>query len=195
MEIIISDKMITDDEFIKNNSVPGPTKEEIRCIVLCKTNISKEDKVLEIGCGTGGLTCEIAKKTKNLISIDKNPKAIETTKMNLKKFNLYNNVKLIKNDGLSIISNINSLNKAIIGGSGNDLEEIIAQIDKKIVKNGKIIVTAILIDTKVQSINQLKKLAYETEIIEVNISKGKILDRGIMMISQNPIAIITGTKK
>ncbi|WP_067090829.1 precorrin-6Y C5,15-methyltransferase (decarboxylating) subunit CbiT [Methanobrevibacter curvatus] len=187
--------MITDDEFIKNNSVPGPTKEEIRCIVLCKTNISKEDKVLEIGCGTGGLTCEIAKKTKNLISIDKNPKAIETTKMNLKKFNLYNNVKLIKNDGLSIISNINSLNKAIIGGSGNDLEEIIAQIDKKIVKNGKIIVTAILIDTKVQSINQLKKLAYETEIIEVNISKGKILDRGIMMISQNPIAIITGTKK
>ncbi|MDR3063004.1 MAG: precorrin-6Y C5,15-methyltransferase (decarboxylating) subunit CbiT [Methanobrevibacter sp.] len=187
--------MIRDDEFIKNDSVPGPTKEEIRCIVLCKANISKKDRVLEIGCGTGGLTCEISKKTENLISIDKNPKAIETTKRNLKKFKLNNNVELIENDGLSIIAKIKSVDKAIIGGSGNDLEEIIVKIDEKIAKTGKIIVTAILIDTKLQSIKQLKKLGYETEIIEVNISKGKILDRGIMMISQNPIAIITGTKK
>ena len=28
--------MIPDDEFIQSKKVPGPTKEEIRCLVMCK---------------------------------------------------------------------------------------------------------------------------------------------------------------
>ena len=31
--------------------------------------------------------------------------------------------------------------------------------------------------------------------MEVNISNGRVLDRGVMMISENPIAIITAKKR
>ena len=54
--------MIKDQDFIKNPKVPGPTKEEVRCIVICKSGVKPEDVVVDIGCGTGGLTLEFAKK-------------------------------------------------------------------------------------------------------------------------------------
>ena len=50
--------MIKDQDFIKNPEVPGPTKEEVRCIIMCKSEISNEDVVVDIACGTGGLSDE-----------------------------------------------------------------------------------------------------------------------------------------
>ena len=35
--------MLNDDEFIKTCDVPGPTKEEIRAILLYKSNVCHED--------------------------------------------------------------------------------------------------------------------------------------------------------
>ena len=43
--------------------------------------------------------------------------------------------------------------------------------------------------------NKLKKLNYNPKIMEVNISNGRVLDRGVMMISENPIAIISANKR
>jgi cobalt-precorrin-6B (C15)-methyltransferase len=186
--------MIKDDEFIKSNKVPGPTKEEIRCLILCKSKVSKEDIVVEIGSGTGGITSEIAKRAKKVIAIDKNPKAIEITRQNLQKFQLFEKVNLIEEDGLTILKSIENIDIAIIGGSNNELEDLIQVISTKLNKNGRIIITAILIDTKIQAVNKLKSLGFNVEIIEVNIAKGKILNRGIMMMAQNPIAIITASK-
>ncbi len=94
--------MIRDEDFIKNPDVPGPTKEEIRCIVICKSNVSNKDIVVDIGCGTGGLTVEFAKRAKNVYAIDINNKAIETTIQNIKKHGVNENVEVIEGDGLDI---------------------------------------------------------------------------------------------
>ena len=64
--------MINDQNFIKIPDVPGPTKEEIRCLVICKSSVKSEDVVVDIGCGTGGLTVEFAKRAKTVYSIDLN---------------------------------------------------------------------------------------------------------------------------
>ena len=182
--------MISDSEFISSNEVPGPTKEEIRCLLLCKSEVSSNDIVVDIGCGTGGITTEFAKIAKKVIAIDKNPKAIELTSKNLQKHNVDKKVDLIESDGISALKSIKNIDIAIIGGSGGELEDILQIISSKLNPNGRIIITAILVDTKVQAINKLKELGFKPKIIEVNISKGKILKRGVMMESLNPIAII-----
>lgn len=187
--------MIEDSDFITSNEVPGPTKEEIRCLLLCKSEVSSDDIVVDIGCGTGGITTEFAKRAKKVISIDKNPKAIELTSKNLTKHNLDEKVDLIENDGISALKSIENIDIAIIGGTGGELDEILELSASKLNPNGRIIVTAILIDTKVQAINQLKKLGYKPNIIEVNISRGKVLERGIMMIAENPISLIYAKSK
>ena len=71
--------MIRDEDFIQSKEVPGPTKEEVRCLVMCKAQISSRDVVLDVGCGTGGLTVESAQRAHKVIAIDKNPEAIAIT--------------------------------------------------------------------------------------------------------------------
>ncbi|MDR0900581.1 MAG: precorrin-6Y C5,15-methyltransferase (decarboxylating) subunit CbiT [Methanobrevibacter sp.] len=191
--------MIKDSEFIKSNDVPGPTKEEIRCLIRCKSEVSHDSFVVDIGCGTGGITTEMAKIAKKVIAIDKNSKAIEITSQNINKFNLSEKVELIKDDALSALNSNQEIKDkridiAIIGGSNNDLDILIETIISLLKSNGKIVVTAILNETKVEAIKKFKELGFDVEIVEVNVSKGKIIDRGTMMMAQNPIAIITATK-
>ena len=45
---------------------------------------------------------------------------------------------------------------AVVGGSGRELEDILEIIDSKLNPKGRIIVTAILVDTKIEAINKLK---------------------------------------
>ena len=187
--------MLEDMDFIKSCDVPGPTKEAIRAIILYKSDVKESDKVVDVGCGTGGITCEFAQRANEVISIDINPEAIEMTQKNLEKFGLGDNVTLINGDGSEALKNVDEIDIAIVGGSGKKLEDILELIDSKLNSKGRIIITAILVDTKVEAVNKLKELNYNPSIMEVNISKGRVLDRGIMMMSENPIAIISAKKR
>ena len=187
--------MLEDNDFIKSCDVPGPTKEAIRAILLYKSEVKTTDKVIDCGCGTGGITCEFSKRASEVIAIDTNPEAIEITSKNLKKFGLGDNVTLINDNGSNALKDIDNIDIAIVGGSGRELKNILSIIDEKLNSKGRIIITAILIDTKVESINLLKDLGYNPKIMEVNVSNGRVLDRGILMISENPIAIITAKKR
>lgn len=113
---------------------------------------------------------------------------------NLNKFGLGNNVTLINDNGANALKDIDNIDIAIVGGSGRELENILDIINTKLNSNGRIIITAILIDTKIEAVNKLKELNYNPKIMEVNISNGRVLDRGVMMLSENPIAIITAKK-
>ena len=187
--------MLQDNDFIKSCDVPGPTKEAIRAIILYKSDVKPTDKVVDCGCGTGGITCEFSQRAGEVISIDTNPEAIEITSRNLKKFGLGENVTLINDDGANALNDIDNIDIAVVGGSGRQLENILDVVDEKLNSKGRIIITAILVDTKVEAIDKLKSLGYNPKIMEVNVSNGRVLDRGVLMISENPIAIITAKKR
>ena len=187
--------MLKDSDFIKSCDVPGPTKEAIRAIIIYKSGVTSNDRVVDCGCGTGGITCEFSQRAGEVISIDTNPEAIEITSRNLEKFGLGDNVTLINDDGANALKNIDGIDIAVVGGSGRQLENILDIIDEKLNPKGRIIITAILVDTKVEAINKLKDLGYNPQIMEVNVSNGRVLDRGVLMISENPIAIITAKKR
>ncbi len=187
--------MLEDKDFIKSCDVPGPTKEAIRAIIVYKSGVTSDDKVVDCGCGTGGITCEFSQRAREVISIDTNPEAIEMTSRNLEKFGLGDNVTLINDNGSNALNDIEDIDIAIVGGSGRELENILDIVHEKLNSKGRIIITAILVDTKVEAINKLKDLGYNPQIMEVNVSNGRVLDRGIMMISENPIAIITAKKR
>jgi cobalt-precorrin-6B (C15)-methyltransferase len=186
--------MIKDQEFIKNPNVPGPTKEEVRCIVICKSDVKPEEVIVDIGCGTGGLTLEFAKRAKTVYSIDINHDAIVTTQKNLEKHGLTGNVELIEGDGFEVLDKIEKFDLLVIGGSGSKLPILIEKGYNKLNNNGRIIIMAILLETCAEAISSLKKLSIKLDVVNVSISKGEITNRGTMMLARNPITIITAHK-
>jgi len=186
--------MIKDSEFIKDPDVPGPTKEEIRCILLCKSEVSKDDVVVDIGCGTGGLTVEFAKKAKKVYAIDLNPLATQTTQKNALKHGINSKVEVVEGDGLDVLDDLEDFDLLLIGGSSGKLPQLIKKGHKKLKSNGRILVTSILLETATEAILTFKELSLKPEVVNIMISRGNSGDRGTMMLSNNPITVIS-TKK
>lgn len=186
--------MIPDEDFIIKKDVPGPTKEEIRCLVMCKSKVSEDDIVVDVGCGTGGLTVEFAKKAKMVYAVDKNSDALELTEKNLKKHELRKKVELIEGEALAVLDRIPNFDVLMVGGSSGNLPSIIKKGYEKLKDNGRIVITAILLETRFEAIKNMQDLGMVPDVAEVSISKGKFIDRGTMMLSRNPVAIISARK-
>ncbi len=186
--------MISDEKFIKNPNIPGPTKEEIRCLVMCKSQVRPDDIVVDIGSGTGGLTVEFAKRAKIVYAVDKNPEAIEITKSNLEIHEVKNKVLIIQDTAPKALLDIPNFDILMIGGSSGELPSIIKEGYKKLKNGGRIIITSILIETRVEAVRTLLSLGLTPDVVDVSISKGRIMERGTLMIANNPITIISAFK-
>jgi cobalt-precorrin-6B (C15)-methyltransferase len=80
---------IPDDSFLQSDKVPGPTKEEIRVLTMSKARLREGAIVIDVGCGTGGLTVEAALQVGmkgKIFAVDEDEEAVKLTTSNVKKF-------------------------------------------------------------------------------------------------------------
>jgi cobalt-precorrin-6B (C15)-methyltransferase len=189
---------IPDENFNQSDSVPGPTKEEIRVVSIAKARLSEGNFVIDVGCGTGGLTIEAALQVGGkgrVYAIDEDEAAVTLTKSNVQKFGVEHCVMAAKArapEGLISMPNADAI---FIGGGGINLRTIIQTAHYKLKPTGRIIINAILLETATTAITELKALGYQDiDVASISVSKGKQIPSGTMMIARNPITIISATK-
>ncbi|AEH06204.1 precorrin-6Y C5,15-methyltransferase (decarboxylating) subunit CbiT [Methanothermococcus okinawensis] len=186
--------MIKDDDFFRIDGVPI-TKEEIRAVSIGKLQLNHNDVVVDIGCGSGGMTVEMARRCKFVYAVDNSEDAITTTKKNLDKFNI-KNCELIKGNAEDVIYNL-EFNKAFIGGTKN-IDIILNILKEKNIKH--IVVNTIVLENAVKIIKIMNNFKndneiYDIDIVNISVSYGKKINTGHMMMARNPITIITYRKK
>jgi cobalt-precorrin-6B (C15)-methyltransferase len=186
---------IPDQLFERSENVPI-TKEDIRSIVLSKLRLRKNYSVIDVGCGSGSITVEVCLQvnSKNVYAIDLDENAIELTKKNLQKFGVSAN--LIYSRAEVILPSLPKVDAIIVGGTKGKTEKIIELCISKLKKNGRLVVDTILIETMYKALRTIKKEKMdEIEVTQVTISKGKEVPSGTMLISRNPILILSATRQ
>jgi cobalt-precorrin-6B (C15)-methyltransferase len=186
---------IPDQLFERSENVPI-TKEDIRSIVLSKLRLRKNYSVIDVGCGSGSITVEVCRQvnSKNVYAIDLDENAIELTKKNLQKFGVSAN--LIYSRAEVILPSLPKVDAIIVGGTKGKTEKIIELCISKLKKNGRLVVDTILIETMYKALRTIKKEKMdEIEVTQVTISKGKEVPSGTMLISRNPILILSATRQ
>jgi len=188
---------IPDELFLQSDKVPGPTKEEIRVLTISKARLKEGAYVLDVGCGTGGLTVEAALQVGGkgkVFAIDEDENAINLTRSNIEKFDAQEIVKIIHGKAPDVLSDLPRVDAVIIGGS-KSLRNVIQIAREKLKKHGRIVVNAILLETSFTALDEIKKSGFtEVEVIQIFVAKGKDIDKGTMMLARNPITIISATK-
>jgi cobalt-precorrin-6B (C15)-methyltransferase len=186
---------IPDEFFLRNEEVPI-TKEEIRSIIISKLRLNEKYSVIDIGCGSGSITVELCLQCQNgkVFGIDLDSKAIELTKANLEKFKVI--AEIIKGDAYDILESLPSVDAIVIGGTTGKTEAIIHRSINKLKKGARLVITTILIETMFKAMEALKESQEikEIDFTQVTISKGRKTKTGTMMLSRNPVLLISATK-
>jgi len=188
---------IPDELFLQSDKVPGPTKEEIRVLTISKARLKEGNIVVDVGCGTGGLTVEAALQVGvkgKVFAIDENEEAVRLTTSNLKKFDAQEMAEVFCGKAPKAIRGLPKADAILVGGSKN-LRETIQAAPGILKEKGRIVVNAILLETATTALDELKKAGFrEIDVTQVFVAKGKDIDHGTMMLARNPITIISATK-
>ncbi len=184
---------IADEEFIRGQ-VPM-TKQEIRILTLAKAQINFNSFVADIGAGTGSITIEAARLAVNgkIFAVEKNSDAIELIRRNVEKFSV-NNVEIICAAAPDGLENFPELDAVIIGGSGGQLEKILDVLGTKIKIGGRIVINALTVQTLSTCVEYFKKIGWNYEAIQVQITRFQKISRYDMAKALNPVWIVTATR-
>jgi len=184
---------IADDEFIRSN-VPV-TKEEVRSIVISKLQLFEGCTLLDVGAGTGSVSIEAALSMEDgtVYSFEKKPEALELIKENCKKFEV-SNINIIAGDAPESMKDIAHCDRAFIGGSSGFLKDIVSYIETIISKEGRIVITAITLETVEEALSYFKKSNFQYELIQVAISRTVKAGDKNMLRALNPVFVITAWK-
>lgn len=189
------ENMINDFDLLTTCDISGFLKEEIRSILIYKSDVKDSDIVLDINCGVGEISSEFSNLAQKVYAIDESPQAITISQNNIEKHGNIDNVEMINEDGLSAIEKIENFDIAILHAKNDKYNEIIDIIHEKINSKGRILILTNILDIEVNVVNKLDELNYNPQITQINISKGQLLYKGIKMESQNPMTIIFAKKR
>lgn len=181
-------KFIKDDEFIRTN-VPM-TKEDIRILTLAKLELEPNSNFLDIGSGTGSMTVQASKICTHgqVVAIERDKQAIETTKLNIDKFKC-KNVKLFEEDAIDVIKNIDiKFHSIFLGGTGGNMTDIIDKSLELLEDNGVLVANFITLTNLNIFCDYIEKKGLETDITMLQVAKAK--GRLKMLMANNPIFII-----
>lgn len=186
---------IPDSEFIRGD-IPM-TKQEIRVLTLAKARISVDDTIIDIGAGTGSLSIEagLLASRGRVIAIEREPEGIELIKANAVKFNAAN-VVAVPGAAPEALAGLPDADVVLIGGSGGKLPEILACADRLLKPGGRLIVTAVTVETLSTALNIMRQRhEYTVEASCIQVTRIQQAGSSNMFKALNPIYIIACTKE
>jgi len=184
---------IDDDEFQTSKKLI--TKQEVRAVTLAKLQLQNDLVMWDIGAGS----CSVAIEASNLMpngriyAVEQNPQCIAFSRENLGKF-AARNVKLVEGEAPEVLDGLPDPDRVFIGGSGGQLEEIIATADSRLKPEGRIVLNAVTLDTLTRAVEFMEDHGFTVEATCVNIAKTRNLTEYKMFEAQNPVYVITAWK-
>lgn len=188
---------VPDEFFVTRGGVPGPTKEEIRVITISKARLREGGYVIDVGCGVGSLTVEaalIVGPAGKVFALDEDVEAVEATRLNVARFGVQDHVHVIHGKAPEALKTLPQVDSVIVGGS-RSLAETLEAACEKLKAGGRLVVNAVTLETAYEVVKKMRELGLgELDLTLVFVAKGRFVEAGTMMLSRNPIFVVSATK-
>ena len=182
---------LPDSSFQRAEKVPM-TKQEIRAAALSKLAVKPTDICWDIGAGTGSVAIELALQAKAVYGVERNADALKIAEENRKALGAWN-LHLIEGAAPEALDGLPAPDAVFVGGSGGRLREILEKIHAANL-SARICVSAIALETLHTACAVLREKGYETEVCQIAVSRGRSAGELTLMLAQNPVWLITGTR-
>lgn len=182
---------IPDDQFLRGKA--PMTKQEVRAVSLAKLAPEPADVIWDVGAGTGSVSVEAALLARQgrVYAVECQKEAWELLQENKKKFRVGNLFPVL---GMApeALKGLPPPDGIFVGGSKGNLRAVLqAALDQN--PTVRATVNAISLETLHQAMKAMEDLGFrEVEIVQVAVSRAKILGDYHMMTALNPVYIVSG---
>lgn len=132
-------------------------------------NITRDSKVLEIGCGDGRSIKDIIDITKNIATIDNDQKAVNDARTNFKE---YIKVNILLAEAIDLPFEDDSFDFVLclttFANFGNDKYKVLKEMKRVLKNNGKIIISVFSEDALEERMKAYKKLGISIKEVSKN---------------------------
>ena len=186
---------LPDEAFLRGAGEGGVvpmTKSEVRAIALSKLRLTERAVCYDIGAGTGSVAIEMALQVKcgHVYAVERRADAVELLKKNQAAFHV-ENLTVVSGTAPEACRDLPAPTHAFIGGSAGNLRDILSML---LAKNPhvRIVATAISLESVAELTACMKDFAFtETEVVSVQIARGKKAGPYHLMTGQNPVYVFT----
>ncbi len=166
------------------------TKKAIRVLSVSYLDLEEGLSLLDIGSGTGSISVQAALLGAHVTAIERKEEGVHLLKENAKRHGV--EVKAIHGLAPEDLPD-QDFDRAFIGGSAGNLEEIFSYLDKHLKKSGILVGNYITLKNTWKMYELLKKHNYQD--IDVELVQTAKLDHLGLMKGENPIYIMKGVKE
>lgn len=178
------------DEVFIRGQVPM-TKSEVRAVSLSKLELTPNAVLYDIGAGTGSVSVEaaLAIPQGQVYAVEHNPEAAQLILANREKFGT-ENLFLVEGKAPSALVGLSVPTHGFIGGSSGEMNNIICRL-QNLNPDIRIVINIIALETLTQTMDLLRTLKIEAEILLLQVAKAKQIGEYHLMQGQNPVYVIS----
>lgn len=171
------------------------TKAEVRAVTISKLHLNADDIFWDLGAGSGSVSIEASLFVRRgkIFAVEKNTDRIEQIKENRDRFGV-KNLHVIQAALPEGLEELPRPDRIFIGGGGEALDEIIAAASDFLKPDGRIVINTVLLENMNTAMGRLRRLGYHTDLVQVQINRGRPMPWGERLDAQNPVWIVTGER-
>ena len=151
--------------------------------------VQPSDIVWDIGAGTGSLSVEAALRATggSVFAMDGNAEACELVRCNARSFGL-DNITVIEAKAPAALTGLPDPDVVFVGGSGGNLAQILEASAKRLKPGGRLIITAVLVETLHDTLQFTSQLAgFAVEACGLQITRVEPVGRRHMLRALNSV--------
>ena len=182
------------DEAFHRGEVPM-TKQEVRAAALAKLAVQPGDTLWDVGAGTGSVSVELALAAPrgHVYAVECDPEACRLIRQNRERFHACN-LTLVEGRAPAALADLPAPDAVFIGGTKGGMEAVVDTVLARN-PNARICISAIALETLGAAIAALTARGLTAEVTQIAVSRTKPAGRLHLLMANNPIFLITGTRK
>ncbi|MXR49995.1 precorrin-6Y C5,15-methyltransferase (decarboxylating) subunit CbiT [Halovenus sp. WSH3] len=165
----------------------GPTKAEVRAVLLRKLDLDSTDHFVEVGSCTGAVTIEAARRAGRVTALERKSNRLETTRKNLAANDVDAAVELRRAeapDGLP-----RDADALFLGGSRNYAEVLDRAVETGI---DRVVMNVARLEVAGEATEAFRDRDLLDEVVQFQVSHGYELAGATSFDSDNPVYMLVG---
>jgi precorrin-6Y C5,15-methyltransferase (decarboxylating) len=169
------------------------TKAEARAVVLAKLRLLPGQVLWDVGagCGSVGLEASLLLPGGRIVAVERQPERAAQIAANRDTFGVHN-LEVVCGSAPECLAKLPDPQRVFVGGGGSLVAAIVQAAVRRLPPEGRVVIIAALLETLAAARDALAQAGWDTEVVQLQVSRSRPLAGGISMQALNPVWIITG---